>query len=384
MRGLYLIRPLEHALRFWEVECWVHHVLLPRMGVIPQLMPEVFSLYPKLRAHLRRAWSGDAFDERFVLEGKEADQYLQYTATLPMELWNWMRVRRVYHLTEGAQEAFAHSRYKGITWGDVMLPLPCFGVALEKAIIADDGHLYSFILVTRDEETGTTLLRLLSQRVEMIEQVTPRLQFEIERLVQQGRIKDAQSEMAKKVYPVFDTVQWSIVVSKDLSALPIESPLENHVLRYSYSTRTKYPEWNAMTKVLAGLCLWLTTGEGEQATYHHEQAVQEGGVSRKKRKKTPATVPQITDDAWVCAVGSSWTVQMNRMWQEDEGVSLSSNRGHRKSPRPHPRQGVWCFPKGTKGKPGAAKVQWRRPTFVRAHAIAPGELPPGALVKLKQ
>lgn len=293
MRGLFLIRPLENALRCWEVECWVHKLLFPFTGIIPQLMPEVFTLYSKLREHLRRAWSGDLFDQRFVLRGKVAETYLQYTSSFPKELWEWMRVRRVYHLTDAAQAAFFNSSYKGITWGDIMFPFPSFGVALETPIVADDGHPYSFILVTQDEGSGTICLRLLSQKLDMIEQVTPRVQFEIERLVKQGRFEDAQVELKKKVYPI------------------------------------------------------------------------------------------ITDTAWVCAVGASWSMHMSgRLWEED--ATPSDSRGRRKSPRPHPRQGVWCFKKGTKGKPGAAKVQWRRPTFVRANALAPGELPPGALVKLKQ
>lgn len=375
----YQINRLEQALQYWEELCFLGRYALEagrgsgKDGIPAPAGPLIH--YRELRNHLLERGDFDA--DRFFRPTQIAHDYLRQFASIPQFLHAWSSCsRRVYQVTQELQLLLGATSLEGIAWNDITWPFNAFALMFDVPIIDGHENKLDFALVYVDEHQGLMSSREgLEVRVmlfsEDFERFTPfshagkkqilravkrRRWSEVSRLVDKCTMK-WRGNMSIVTFGIFSDPSDSHLVTTPRSERMYQDHRELGLVPFD---QEDHPEYDVATRIIAGLCLYLTS-------------LPSGSSHRSSWQSPPRGRPDpkaVTNGAEVCTV-----TNIHKLGSRLQRA-LESDYSGREMPAGW-RCGHWRRPPGKGDDPIAKKTVLVHPYEVRKDRLGDDELPGG-------
>lgn len=373
---------LEQAIRLWEnryvceaaanrvarqPNVQAHYNALPLVG--PLLHAASFRQYLLQAFHDRKP-----FDTARYLGNETIVKAVGALAELPWFLWQWNYVsRRVYQITQDLQLLLGVTSLEDVTWKDIHLPFPCFGIALVDPIVDEsNGRKFDFLLVSLAKHEGNKKwfynLILFPQDLERYEPLTEKEKRTME--------KAAGHKDWMRILSILNRYQKRC---QNLSLMRINYSFEGGQERTVEDVRTTTGDtdysgdalsvFRKAARIIFGVCLYL-----KSLPSNHSAIQEEKKVKPEEEKVSSPDKFCISDIADICTVSSTHTLT-----DEERHVLTTCRDGAGGyEVRAHFRTGHWRRPPGLGQDPNAERTIWVRPTLVRRDRVAAGTVPGGA------
>lgn len=374
------IKRLDQGLDLWSTKCFIRGT-----GEKLARQPEIEAEYerlplngplvhaPSFRKYLLQSFQGnEPFDHDKYLGNERINDALGAAGDLPWFMWQWnKKSRRVFQVTQELQLLLGVTSLDEVTWGDIRLPFPSFGVALVDPIVDERSQKkFDFLLVSLAEQGGSWFYNfiLFPQALETYQPVTLAEKRDLEKAFQRRHWHKVQRIIQKceTRRQGLDLVRmnYSFEGSKDKTIEDVQ--------RFSGD----FPEntdplslFKKVARIIFGLCLYL------KSLPPGSSAVQEEPQKRKPpRAAASPDTSCISDIAQVCTVSS-----VHKLTDEERTVLKQCRSGAGGyEVRAHFRIGHWRRPPGLGSDPTAERTVWVRPTLVRRDRVPEGRVPGGA------
>ncbi|MBI4087276.1 MAG: hypothetical protein HY434_00390 [Candidatus Liptonbacteria bacterium] len=392
---------LEQALRLWEDSCFLFGKCaeLDRLGVkileegIPALNP--FFHWHEFRDYLlsdqSRVFNSGRFEATDESGERVLMEHLSAYTCLPLALWCWNKhSRRIFRVSEELQTLLNLTSLDGMAWSDIPWPFESFAVTLDAPLaLPRGGHLpdarfdtiivYTHFVPVGDGTGLKKLIRFLLLDSELGNRV-PLSRFdreEIDGLLSKAKQKFFQGESAKKLMGRIEAVAWGVsevqgstfyLDCSGADGLKIGETV-GHVKQRSRifmpCTDDQYLHWEAAARIVAGLCLYLTTLP-PKTPHRSDWTPADPGIKRPDPRV-------ITTGAEVCLVSSVYKLNA----EEREVIERIGSRNYHEL-GVHFRIGHWRRKPGFGHDPAAKKVVHVRPTLVRRDRLPENAVPGGS------
>jgi len=388
---------LEQALRLWEDACFlsqaIHHLEIAngQKTAIPLSGPIVH--YAEFRDFVLRAlpnFDPLDFDRRFM-GSADLSKVLGDLWNLPHSLLLWSACsRRVYHLNADIQLLFNATSVSNICWQDIGLPFEAFAISLERPILGTTLNQEYDVILFSNYQVAPGLFfyefRLLPTSLQNYQPLSQEEINLVKDFIKRKKWHKLQAKilhLAKRlpdrvIYPCFtfplDEVNKKAKISESILELAQRAVVRlqgENVKFFTPEGSIVMPmEGNTAARIMAGLCLFLTTKSGRQVT--------------GRRQHQPATCRNIMGPNLITDPAEIFKVASSRKLTAGESSAFSRGlKGNGSEKSFHFRQGTWRKPPGQGCDLSAKKTIWVQPCLVRADLLFPGRLPPGTEIKLQ-
>jgi hypothetical protein len=313
------------------------------------------------------------FDSRFLPDPSEAldPTMAGYYATDAQCLFSWTgHSRRVYKIPREMQQLLVHTSLGGVRWSEVKLPFDSFAITLDEPVPWSDGAV-DCIVVNRVGEKGL-FIHGSGPGYKPWSKMGP---------LQLAKLRDS-----------FQPKKWNLFVKlmeERQEFLHVHAPMtcyfaskeEDQVIEESHHGIEEVfenagspfaPNENQardVFRIVAGLCLYITSLPGSVTRVGEVQKLQMGGVDRKA----------ITNGAEITTVANFYSLSKG-----EEGFVRMVEQSRSGEVPAHWRRGFWRRPNGMGHIPDAARTIWVRPTLVRADRLPENGVPGGTMTTVKK